>query len=70
MVVHRTVGRGDKGSTPPAAGSKLRPFTLLCLCLWEEIIKVAGPFARGSKSSHTGYVCHLLWTHESLQKHP
>ena len=46
MVELRTVNRGDGGSIPHAAISKLRQFCLLhiCLCLLEETLKAGGPF--------------------------
>ena len=45
-VEHWTVNRGDGGSIPPTAVSKLRQFRSLhiCLCLSEEILKASGPF--------------------------
>ena len=45
-VERRTVNRGDGGSIPPTAVSKLRPFRLphICLCLSEETLTAAGPF--------------------------
>ena len=45
-VERRTVNRGDGGSIPPTAVSKLRQFRLphICLCLSEEILKVGGHF--------------------------
>ena len=51
-VERRTVNRGDGGSIPPIAVSKLKQFRSLhmCLCL-------SGVYARGSKSSHTGGKC-------------
>ena len=41
-----TVNRGDGGSIPPTAISKLRQFRLphICLCLSEETLKADGPF--------------------------
>ena len=46
MVEHRTVNRGDAGSIPPTAVSKLRQFRSphICLCLTEEAVKAGGPF--------------------------
>ena len=46
MVDRRTVNRGDGGSIPPAAVSKLRQFRSphICLCLSEETLKAGGPF--------------------------
>ena len=40
-VERRTVNRGDGGSIPPTAVSKLRQFRLphICLCLSEETLK-------------------------------
>ena len=45
-VEHRTVNRGDGGSIPPTAVSKLRQFRLphICLYLSEEKLKAGGPF--------------------------
>ena len=42
----RTVNRGDGGSIPPTAISKLRQFRSphICLCLSEETLKAGGPF--------------------------
>ena len=59
-VERRTVNRGDGGSIPPTAVSKLRQFCLphICLCLSEETKSqwslLSGVYARGSKRSHTG----------------
>ena len=46
MVEPRTVNRGDGGSIPPTAVSKLWQFRLLhiCLCLLEETLKAGGAF--------------------------
>ena len=45
MVERRTVNRGDGGSIPPTAVSKLRQFRSdICLCLSEETLKAGGPF--------------------------
>ena len=64
MVERRTVNRGDGGSIPPTAVSKLRQFLhpTFCLCLSEEDTKsrwslLSGVYARGSKRSHTGGKC-------------
>ena len=45
-VERRTVNRGDGGSIPPTAVSKLWQFRSLhiCLCLSEESLKADGPF--------------------------
>ena len=45
-VEHWTVNRGDGGSIPPTAVSKLRQFRSprVCLCLSEETLKAGGPF--------------------------
>ena len=45
-VERRTVSRGDGGSIPLAAVSKLRQFRLphICLCLSEETLKAGVPF--------------------------
>ena len=45
-VERRTVNRGDGGSIPPTAVSKLRQFRSphICLCLSEETLKAGGPF--------------------------
>ena len=64
-IERQTVNRGDGGSIPPTAVSKLRQFRSphICLCLSEETLKADGPvvtlilsgvYARGSKRSHTG----------------
>ena len=44
-IEHRTVNRGDGGSIPPTAVSKLRQFRSphICLCLSEETLKAGGP---------------------------
>ena len=46
MVERCTVSRGDGGSIPPTAVSKLRQFRSphICLCLLEETLKAGGPF--------------------------
>ena len=46
MVERRTVNRGDGGSIPPTAVSKLSQFRSphICLCLSEETLKAGGPF--------------------------
>ena len=46
MVERRTVSRGDGGSIPPTAVSKLGHFRTphICLCLSEETLKAGGPF--------------------------
>ena len=46
MVERQTVNRGDGGSIPPTAVSKLRQFHSphICLCLSEETLKAGGPF--------------------------
>ena len=45
-VEHRTVNRGEGGSIPPAAITKLRQFCSprICLCLSEETLEAGGPF--------------------------
>ena len=45
-VERRTVNRGDSGSIPPTAISKLRQFRSphICLCLSEETLKAGGHF--------------------------
>ena len=45
MVERQTVSRGDGGSIPPAAVSKLNQFRSphICLCLLEETLKPGGP---------------------------
>ena len=45
-VERRTVNRGDDGSIPPTAVSKLRQFRSPhgCLCLSKETLKADGPF--------------------------
>ena len=46
VLERRTVNRGDGGSIPPTAVSKLRQFRSphICLCLSEETLKADGPF--------------------------
>ena len=46
LVERRIVNRGDGGSIPPTAVSKLRQFSSshICLCLSEETLKADGPF--------------------------
>ena len=53
----RTVNRGDGGSIPPTAVSKLRQFRLpnICLCLSEETLKAGGPFYMVSISGEVIY---------------
>ena len=50
-VERRTVNRGDAGTIPPTAVSKLRQFCSphICLCLSEETLKAGGPFYLVSK---------------------
>ena len=45
-VERQTVNRGDGGSIPPTAVSKLKQFHLphICLCLSEETLNAGGPF--------------------------
>ena len=45
-VERRTVNRGDGGSNPPIAVSKLRQFHSphICVCLSEKTLKAGGPF--------------------------
>ena len=45
-VERRTANRGDGGSIPPTAVSKLRQFRLPHICLFfsEETLKAGGPF--------------------------
>ena len=45
-AVNWTINRGDAGSIPAAAVSKLRQFRSphICLCLSEETLKAGGPF--------------------------
>ena len=45
-VERQIINRGDGGSIPSAAVSKLRQFHLphICLCLSEETLKAGGPF--------------------------
>ena len=63
MVEHRTVNRGDDGSVPPTAISKLRQFHSphICLCLSKETKSwwsfPSGVYDRESKRSHTGGKC-------------
>ena len=62
-VERRSVNRGDSGSIPPTAVSKLRQFRSphICRCLSEETKSrwslLSGVYARGSKRSHTGGKC-------------
>ena len=59
VVERRTVNRGDGGSIPPAAVSKLSQFRSHHICLsfggdtksWWSLL--SGVYARGSKISHT-----------------
>ena len=55
-VERRTVNRGDGGSIPPTAVSKLRQFRLphICLCISEETLNACGPICH---LSHTGDKC-------------
>ena len=65
MIERRTVNRGDGGSIPPTAVSKLWQFRLphICLCLSKATLKAGGPtrlsgvYVRGSKRSHSGGKC-------------
>ena len=45
-VERQTVNRGDGGSIPPNAVSKLRQFSSphICLCFSEDTLKAGGPF--------------------------
>ena len=44
MVEHRTVNRGDGGSIPPAAVSKLRQFCSPHIaCVFRKRLKAGGP---------------------------
>ena len=63
-VERQTVNRGDGGSIPPTAISKLRQFSSphICLCLSEETQKsqwslLSGVYGRGSTKSYTGGKC-------------
>ena len=66
-VERRTVNRGDGGSIPPTAVSKLRQFRLphICLCLSEETLNIGGPFYLVSMPgelkhpTHTGGTCKI-----------
>ena len=55
-VERRTVNRGDGGSIPPTAVSKLRQFRSphICLCLSEETLKAGGSFYLVSKTVYAG----------------
>ena len=57
MVERWTINRGDGGSIPPTAVSKLRQFRLphICLCLSEETLETGGPFylVPGEIKDHT-----------------
>ena len=46
VVERQTVNRGDGGSIPPTAASKLWQFRSphICLCLSEETLIAGGPF--------------------------
>ena len=84
VVERRTVNRGDGGSIPSTAVSKLRQFRSphICLCLSEETLKawwslLSGVYARGSKRSHTGVKCitcsgltNACWNLNVLQRPP
>ena len=56
-VERRTVNRGDGGSIPPTAVSKLRQFFShhICLCLFEETLKAGGPFYLVSMPGEVNY---------------
>ena len=62
-VERRTVNRGDGGSIPPTAISKVFEFRSPHICLsfgrdtksWWSLL--FGAYARGSKRSHTGGKC-------------
>ena len=61
-----TVNRGNYGSIPPTALSKLREFRSphICPCLSEETLKAGGPFYLVSmpgevKYPHNGLMCIL-----------
>ena len=80
-VERRTVNRGDGGSIPPTAVSKLRQFRSphICLCFSEETrwSLLSGVYARGSKRSHRGCKCvtcsgltNSRWNVNALQKGP
>ena len=81
MVERWTVNRGDGGSIPPTAISKLRQFRSphICLCLSEETLKAGGPFYLMSMSGEVkdptqGVTCSGLtnsrWTLNALQRAP
>ena len=57
----RTVNRGDGGSIPPAAVSKLSFTPHLCVFIGRDTKRrwslLSGVYARGSKRSHTGGKC-------------
>ena len=59
-VGRRTVNRGDGGTFPPTAVTKLRQFRSphICLCPSEETLKVGGPFYL---MSMPGEVKDLAW---------
>ena len=63
LVEHQTVNRGDGGSIPPTAVSKLRQFCSPHIYMsfgrdnksrWSLL---SGVYAKGSKISHTGGKC-------------
>ena len=57
-VERRTVNRGDGGSMPPTAVSKLRQFLSphICLCLLEETLKAVGPLYLVSLPGEVNYL--------------
>ena len=59
-VERRTVNRGDDGSIPPTAVSKLGQFrsTDICLCISEETLKAGGLFYLVSMPGEVKYPTH------------
>ena len=57
VVERRTVNRGDDGSIPPTAVSKLMIFrsSHISLCLSEETLKAGGPFCLVSMPEEVKY---------------
>ena len=64
MVERRTVNRGDGGSIPSAAVSKLRQFRSphICLGLSEETFKAGGAFYLVSMSGEVNGPTNFRWT--------
>ena len=80
-VERRTVNRGDGGSIPPTAVSKLKQFRSphICLCHSEETLKAVGSFYTGSMPGEVKDPCKCVsctghtntrWTLNALQRAP